>query len=187
MSLGTWIKEEEAKIALLFEGAETEVEKVILPAAIAVTKTLKTIVIADSTDIIGTLAGSAGAAFEDKVRGVLPNIITDLQLAQAFLASNPTTDQLIAETVKIGVGLTGNARTSFLIEFSGAVATAIADGKLTVAQSVVLVQGLYAQLASETETKITSVEAAIPAATDTQNIGVAGEATEPTQTTDEPA
>ena len=146
MSLRSWIASVEAKIATLFTSTENEVKNVILPAAIKVTNIIKTVTDFDKADIIGTLAGAGGAAIEEKIKAVLPVIILDLQLSQQFLGENHTPDELIAKVVKIGKGLTGNAKASFLIEFSGQLASALADGKLTIAESVLLTQELYAEL-----------------------------------------
>jgi len=146
MSLKTWIAQEEAKVAALFASIEHELQTVVLPAAIKVTSALKSITDVDGLDIIGHLAGAGGPAVEDKIRSVLPGVIADLQVAQAFLELNPSTDDLIKKVVSVGIGLTGNARTAFLIEFSGQLATKIANGKLTVQESILLTQNLYAEL-----------------------------------------
>jgi hypothetical protein len=146
MSLKTWIAQEEAKIAVLFASIEHELQTVVLPAAIKVTSALKSITDADGLDIVGHLAGASGPAIEDKIRSVLPGVIADLQIAQAFLDSKPSSDDLIKKVVSVGISLTGDARTAFLIEFSGQLATKIANGKLTVQESILLTQSLYAEL-----------------------------------------
>jgi hypothetical protein len=146
MSLKTWIAEEEAKLVVLFASVEHELQTVLLPAAIKVTSALKSITDVDGLDIIGHLAGAGGPVAEDKIRSVLPTVIADLQIAQAFLDSKPSSDDLIKKVVSVGIGLTGDARTAFLIEFSGQLATKIADGKLTVQESILLTQNLYAEL-----------------------------------------
>lgn len=161
MSVITWIEAEENKIVHLFEGAETivetEIDKVILPAAIAVANVAKTIILADTTDIIGSFAGAAGKALEDKVRQVLPLAIADMQLAKQFLDANPVTDDIIAKVVSIGQTLTGDARISFLMEFAGKVAKALADGNLTIQQGFVLTQAYYAELNSIPAVEVSEV------------------------------
>lgn len=143
MSLRKWLQAEEEKLQKIFESSEKEIKEVVLPAAIAVTDFIKTIVLIDGSDLLGAIAGSAGTAVEDKLRSVLPTIIAELQLAQQFLSTNPSTNAIIAQVVKSAQSLTGNARTSFLIEFSGQIATALADGKLTIAEGVLLTQEYF--------------------------------------------
>jgi len=145
-NLKSWIQSVEAKAAALFTSVGMELKTVLLPAAIRVTNALKTITDLDGLDVIGHLIGAAGPAAEEQVKAALPKVIADLQLAQAFLASNPTPEDLINKVVSIAVGLTGNARTAFLIEFSGRLATELANGKLTVQESILLSQDLYTQL-----------------------------------------
>lgn len=145
-NLKSWIQQEESKLKLLFVTFGHEIQAVLLPAAIKVTSALKAIVDVDGLDVIGQLAGAAGPGVEEKIKAALPKVIADLQIAQIFLASNPSTDDLIKKVVEVGVSLTGDARTAFLIEFSGRLATEIADGKLTVQQSILLTQSLYTEL-----------------------------------------
>jgi hypothetical protein len=142
-NLKTWIQKEEAKIKLLFISVGHLIQSVLLPAAIKVTSALKAITDVDGLDLIGHLAGAGGSETEDRIRTVLPKVIADLQIAQVFLASNPSSDDLIKKVVEVGLSLTGNARAAFLIEFSGRLATEISDGKLTVQESILLTQSLY--------------------------------------------
>lgn len=145
-NLKSWFANVKSKLTSFFKGATKELETVIIPAAIQVTTALKNIVDFDGLDVIGKIAGAGGPAVEDKIREVLPTVIADLQIAQAFLLSNPSTDDFINQIVKIGLSLKGDARTNFLIEFSGKLATAITDGKLTIQQGIVYTQELYAKL-----------------------------------------
>lgn len=175
MSVISWVENEVKKIEADFESVETEVEKVILPAAIAIVNVAKTIVIDDSTDILGTLVdGAAGAGLEYKARTVLPLVYAKLQLAETFLAANPTTDTLIADVTKIGLTLVGDARTSYLIELAGKIATALSDEKLTVQQGLVLTQAFYAE---ETGTA-TAAQAAELAPAETPEFPIEGKAAE---------
>lgn len=134
------------QIHSIFHSVSHELQTVLIPAAVKVTTELKNITDLDSLDIIGHLAGAAGPAAEDKIREVLPTVIADLQIAQVFLASNPRADNFIDEVVKIGLSLKGDAKTNFLIEFSGKLAKAVADGNLTVATSISLTQEVYLEL-----------------------------------------
>lgn len=166
MSVITWVQDGVKKIEADFVSAETEVEKVILPAVIEITNIAKTIVLTDTTDIIGTLvAGKYGAAVEDKARAVLPEFYAELQLGKAFLASNPSTDTIIYDVTKAGLELTGDTRASYLIEFSSKLAVALSDKKLTVQQGVILTQAFYAEekgIATQEQTdELTPTEPAV--------------------------
>lgn len=145
-SLKNLIKKVGEEIAKLFHSASHELQTVILPAAVAVTNALKNITDLDGLDVIGHLAGAAGPAIEDKIRAALPKVLADLQIAQVFLASNPTADDFIDKIVEIGLSLKGDARTNFFIEFSGKLAKEVADGHLTVATSISLTQEVYQEL-----------------------------------------
>lgn len=145
-SLKNLIKKVGDEIAKLFHSASHELQTVLLPAAVQVTNALKNITDLDGLDVIGHLAGAAGPAIEDKIRAALPKVIADLQIAQAFLESNPSSDDFINKVVAIGLSFKGDARTNFFIEFSGKLAKAVADGQLTVATSISLTQEVYAEL-----------------------------------------
>lgn len=145
-SLKNLLKKIGDQISSIFHSVSNELQTVLIPAAVKVTTALKNITDLDGLDIIGHLAGAGGPAAEDKIRAVLPTVIADLQIAQVFLASNPSADNFIDEVVKIGLSLKGDAKTNFLIEFSGKLAKAVADGNLTVATSISLTQEVYLEL-----------------------------------------
>lgn len=127
----------------VFDGAENELKTVILPAAIAVTNAAKAVIDADTSDIIGALAGSAGKSIEDKVRQGLDIIVPKLQMAQQFLAAGGTTADILAKVVTLLGSSPAVTKTAFYIEFSGLVAQYLADGKLTTGEAVVLAQYWY--------------------------------------------
>lgn len=145
-SLKNLLKKIGDQISSIFHATSHELQTVLIPAAVKVTTALKSITNFDGLDIIGHLAGAGGVEAEDKIRQVLPTVIADLQIAQVFLASNPSADDFIDQVVKIGLSLKGDAKTNFLIEFSGKLAKAVADGNLTVATSISLTQEAYLEL-----------------------------------------
>lgn len=130
-------------ISNLFKNTVKDLETVILPAAIAVTNAIKTIEEADTSDILGHLAGSAGAALEDKLRSFLPGLVSKLQLAQQFLQSGNDPATILANVLKVVGASPAITQTAFYVEFSGLVATALSDGKLTLDESVQLAQYFY--------------------------------------------
>src|ERR1700744_6350339 len=101
MSLGTLLQKIGQFIHNLFANTVKELDTVILPAAIAVTNALKTIVDTDTTDVIGALAGAAGAKLEDKVRSTLAKIVPKLQLAQQFLSGTQDVGTILADVIKV--------------------------------------------------------------------------------------
>lgn len=142
MSLGTLLQKVGTWIAGIFHKAADEIENVILPAAISVTNALKGVLEVDSTDVIGAIAGAAGKAMEDKLRGILESIVPQLQLAQQFKGQDPNT--ILSNIVKL-VGTSPTiTKTAFWIEFSGMVAQAWAnDGKIDLAEANALAKYWY--------------------------------------------
>jgi hypothetical protein len=140
-TIGHDIASEEQKI---FGDVVNTLEKTVLPAVIDVTNALKTITEEDSTDIIGHLGGSAGAAIEDEIRAALPIIVPKLQMAQVLLAASPNTDPatILAQIVKVVGTAPAETKTAFWIEFSGQLANAL-QTKLTVAGAIQVVQWFY--------------------------------------------
>lgn len=145
MSLSKILKAIGGEIDSILNKTVHELDTVILPAAIAVTNTVKTVLSLDTTDIIGKLAGAAGAALEDKVKAILAAGIPKLQLAQQFLSSSSDPATILAEVVKLLPNVPTITQTSFYIEFSGMLAADLApSGTLTTAQAVTLSQYYFA-------------------------------------------
>lgn len=128
-------------ISGLFAKGSDELETVIIPAAITITKALKLITDFDGTDIVGHLAGSAGAALEEKLKSLLPTIIEKLQLAQMFKGQAP--NQTLANILRLIGTADPITKTAFWIEFSGMVASALQDGKLDLGESAAIVKYWY--------------------------------------------
>lgn len=125
----------------LFKKGTDELENVILPVAIAVTNGLKTILDLDTADIIGSIAGKAGANVEEKVKELLPSVIQKLQLAQQFKGLDPNTT--LANILKLVGTSAPITQTAFWIEFSGMLATDLQDGKLDLGESAALLKYWY--------------------------------------------
>ena len=142
MSLGTLLQKVGSWIADIFKKGGDILEDTVLPVAINVTNALKSLIDADSTDIIGHLAGAAGAGLEDKVRDILNKIIPQLQLAQQFKGEDPAT--ILANVLKL-IGTSPTiTQTAFWIEFSGMVAQAFAnDGKIDLGEANALAKYWY--------------------------------------------
>lgn len=125
----------------LFKKGTDELENVILPVAIAVTNGLKTILDIDTVDIIGSIAGKAGANLEEKIKELLPAVIQKLQLAQQFKGLDPNTT--LANILKLVGTSAPITQTAFWIEFSGMLATDLQDGKLDLGESAALLKYWY--------------------------------------------
>jgi len=132
--IGNWISG-------LFKKASDALEDTVLPIAINVTNALKAIVDTDTPDIIGHVAGAAGAQFEDKLRSILTDVVPKLQLAQQFKGQDPNV--ILAGILK----LVGNSdvltKSAFWIEFSGMVAHAFEDGKIDLGEAMALAKYFY--------------------------------------------
>lgn len=125
----------------LFKKGGDELENIILPAAIAVTNSLKAILTIDTADIIGSIAGKAGSALEEKIKALLPGVVEKLQLAQQFKGLDPNTT--LANILKLVGTSAPITQTAFWIEFSGILNTDLQDGKLDLGESASLLKYWY--------------------------------------------
>lgn len=130
-----------AWIGNLFAKASHEIEDVILPGVIAATNALKVITDLDTADILGSIAGAAGKALEEKVKAVLPDVIQKLQLAQQFKGLDP--NATLANILKLIGTSAPITQTAFWIEFSGQLGTALQDDKLDLGESAALLKYWY--------------------------------------------
>lgn len=142
MSLKSILQAIGNEVKKIFDGSVDEIKTVILPATIAVGNALKTVVDGDTTDILGKLAGAAGAAVEDKVRTAIDAIIPKLQLAQQFLATGTDSATILANITKMISTAPAATQAAFYIEFTGLLATDLSGG-LTLAESITLAQWYY--------------------------------------------
>lgn len=141
MSLGSLLKTVGNWISGIFKKGSDILENVVLPTAIAVTNALKLILSTDTSDLLGHLAGAAGAAVEDKVRTILDNIIPKLQLAQAFKGQDPAI--ILASVMKLISGADPVTQAAFYTEFAGLVAHDFEDGKIDLGEAMALAKYWY--------------------------------------------
>lgn len=125
----------------IFKKGSDILEEVVLPTAITVTNALKTVVGADTADLIGHIAGSAGAALEDKLRSILVTIIPKLQLAQAFKGQDPAV--ILASAARLISDADPVTKAAFYTEFAGLVAHAFEDGKIDLGEAMSLAKYWY--------------------------------------------
>ncbi len=141
MSLKTILSAVGNWISGIFKKGSDILENVVLPTAITVTNALKGILDTDSTDMLGHIAGSAGAALEDKLRSILNEIIPKLQLAQSFKGQDPAT--ILANVAKLISGADPITKAAFYTEFAGLVAHAFEDGKIDLGEAMSLAKYWY--------------------------------------------
>jgi hypothetical protein len=144
MSLHTLLQKIGEDIDEILDKSVKELDTVVLPAAIAVTNTVKSILTLDTTDIIGKLAGSVGAGLEDKVKQVLNALVPKLQLAQQFLSAGGDSATILTQVVKLLPNTNLVTQTAFYIEFSSMLAADLApSGTLTLGQATQLAQYFF--------------------------------------------
>lgn len=158
MSLGTILKKAEGWVESLFTKVANDFETVWLPATIAVTNALATILNDDPNDIIGGLVGTVGTTIENDVRNTLLKIVPELQLAQQW--KGLTANQILTNVLTLIGGATANTKTAFYIEFSGMVANDFAQGNLTVGEAVSLAE--YFKSNTSTATATTPAAPTVP-------------------------
>lgn len=159
MSIKTFLGHIGQAIAHFFESVSGELKNEILPVAIGITNVLKTITTFDQVDLIGSIAGKAGANLEDKLRSILPSVITDLQLAQAFVATSPNADDILNKVLQVVSTASKNVKTAFWIEFSGKVTEALMDGNISIGEGITLAQWFYANQPAADESIPATAEA----------------------------
>jgi hypothetical protein len=142
MSLKTLLQKIGEDISSIFSKTVNELETVILPAVTTVTNLLKTAIDSDTTDIVGKLAGAAGAALEDKVRAILDAGVPKLQLAQALLTSGADASTILAKIIVLVKASPAETQTAFWIEFSGMLAKDLVGG-MTAGDAITLEQYFY--------------------------------------------
>lgn len=154
MSLGTFLKKAETWGEGLFTKVADEFEAVWLPATIAITNALATVLNDDPNDIIGGLVGKVGTTIENDVRNTLLKIVPELQLAQQW--KGLTANQILTNVLTLIGDATANTQTAFYIEFSGMVANDFAQGNLTVGEAVSLAEYFKANTSPTTGTATTA-------------------------------
>lgn len=141
MSIKTFLSHLWDAISSIFQHAETEIKTILLPVAINVVDAFKTITQADQGNYIGHLAGSAGAVVEDKLRQLLPPLLTELKLVQA----SPATDvNILLKQAFDNLELsTDRAKNAFYHSLASMLLNDLADGKITWSEAVELCEYYY--------------------------------------------
>lgn len=139
MSLGTFLKKIFKAISNLFNEAVHEVRDIALPIAINAVNALKTIVDFDSPDLLGSIIGNVGVKVEEILRRELPKILIELKLVSSVVNAGDSNEIIKAALKELQLS-SDAAKNAFYHSISAMLATALADGKLTWSEAVVLVE-----------------------------------------------
>jgi len=142
MSLQTFLSKIWSEIKDLFSGIPSELQTAI-HIGVIVTENVKNFVDSPGADILTALIpGDADDKLKDLLRAKLPEILTELKLADSCGGlTDPA--QITACAVKVLQGLDGDVQSAFLHNLSVLVAEVAADGKLTWNDGVYLLQWYY--------------------------------------------
>jgi hypothetical protein len=115
----------------------------VLPLVISVTNVLKKIVDSPVTDIVTAITPTGvDDLLVSKIRQVIPLVLQNTALAQEFLHLQSTEAILQALRARLK-DATETEWQKFWVDFSGLLAYYLADGKLSVGESIALAQYWY--------------------------------------------
>jgi hypothetical protein len=142
MSLKTFLSKLWTSIGSVFQHAEEEVRVVLLPAVTQIVNGIKTVVDLDQADLIGGLAGGLGPAFEEKLRDILPKILTELKLIDAVVNAGDVNAQVLAALDALNLS-SDRTKSAFYHDIAAMLLQDLADGKLSWSEAVTLVEYYY--------------------------------------------
>lgn len=120
--------------------------------AVKATQVLKSIVESPVVDVIVTLTPTGlDNAIAAKLRKVMPEVVTKMALAHNIIEKSTVPSVAIARIVDYLKILKPEARTAFWLQFSAELNHALADGKITFAEAVILAQMAYKELYEKDE------------------------------------
>jgi hypothetical protein len=154
MSLKTFLSHLWDAISSIFEKAAKEVRDIALPVVINVLNAAKALTDADTEDLIGKLAGTAGADVEDKIRTALPKILIELKLVDAALQTE-TPDQIIAAAFANLRLSSDDAKNAFYHSIAALLLQDLSDGQVSWSEAVELVEFYYKNNPDNTATATT--------------------------------
>lgn len=142
MSLQSFLAKIWAEIKALFNGIPAEL-KTAIHIGVLVTENIKNFIDSPAADILtAIIPGDIDDAIKTWLRAKLPEILTELKLADnCGSLSDPAA--ITACAVKVLQGLDADTQSPFLHSLSVLVAQVAADGKLSWADGVYLLQWYY--------------------------------------------
>ena len=142
MSLKTFLSKLWSSIGSIFQHAEEEVRVVLLPAVTQIVNGIKTVADLDQMNLIGSLAGNLGPAFEEKLRELLPKILIELKLVDSVINAGDVNAQVLAALDALNLS-SDRAKSAFYHDIAAMLLADLADGKLSWSESVTLVEYYY--------------------------------------------
>ena len=142
MSLKTLLNKIWAGIESLFDRFSPELQAAI-HIGVVVTENIKNFVDSPTADVLtAIIPGDIDDDIKTWLRAKLPEILTELKLADSC-GSLTDPQQITACALKVLQGLIGDIKSSFLHSLSILVAQVAADGKLTWADGVTILEWYY--------------------------------------------
>jgi hypothetical protein len=142
MSLQSFLTKIWTEIKSLFAGMPSELQTAIHIGA-QVTQNIKNFIDSPAADVLtAIIPGDIDDEIKNWLRAKLPEILTELKLADSCSGlTDPAA--ITACAIKVLQGLDGDVQSSFLHSLSILVSQVAADGKLTWADGVYLLQWYY--------------------------------------------
>jgi hypothetical protein len=142
MNLQSFISKIWAEVKSLFSTMPEEL-KTAIHIGVEVTEAIKVFVDSPAADILtAIIPGDADDEIKDWLRAKLPEILTELKLADSCSGlTDPS--QITACAIKVLQGLDGDISNAFLHSLSILVAQVAADGKLSWSDGVYLLEWYY--------------------------------------------
>jgi hypothetical protein len=142
MSLSTFLTKIWAEIKDLFSGMPADLQ-IAIHVGVVVTENIKNFVDSPAADVLTALIpGDVDDELKDLLRAKLPTILAELKLADSC-GSLTDPAQITACAIKVLQGLDGDVQSAFLHNLSVLIAQVAANGKLTWADGVYLLQWYY--------------------------------------------
>lgn len=129
-------------VKALFGGLPKDL-KVAIHIGVSVVEGMKTVVDSPVADVItAIIPGDIDDKIKDVLRAKIPTILTEMKLADSCSGLTDP-NEITACAIKVLQGLGGDVKSAFLHNLSVLIAQVAADGKLTWADGVYLLQWYY--------------------------------------------
>jgi hypothetical protein len=142
MSLKTFIEKIWIDVKTLFEGIPAEL-KIAIHIGVIVTENIKTFVDSPAADVLTSIIpGDIDDDIKNWLRAKLPTVLAELKLADSCSGLTDP-QQITACAIQVLQGLAGDVKSAFLHNLSIFIAQIAADGKLTWADGVTILEWYY--------------------------------------------
>lgn len=121
--------------------------KQISKIAVDITNKLKAIVESEVLDIaVNLIPGDVDNVILDKIRNILPLVIKNVSLAAGIAFESENNSEVIQKLIDHLKSLNPEGRKAFWVAFAGELNRALADGKISFEEAVILSQIAYKEL-----------------------------------------